>query len=318
MLYRTQPLENHVDVLTVSDMCVDLVLSGNVRPQFHQVEQLIDEYELELGGSANIFAAQFAKLGGRAGVIGCVGEDLFGDFALDRLRTAGVDISRVKRQASLKTGLGVALSEPNDRAILTYLGTIDAIQPNNIPETTLDSCRHWHITSFFLLQSLTNFWSDWVRACKARGVTVSLDPNWDPSNRWQGLKELLPFVDVFFPNEAEATAIADCPDVEQAGAELASYGPLVVVKCGSKGAITFKGSEILQAGSGGDDSAPPKIADSVGAGDNFDAAFIRGWLLGQDIRSCLALANRCAVASLRHFGGIKGQLREAVGNDAVS
>lgn len=55
-----------LDVFCVADMCVDLVLAGNVRPQFHQVEQLIDTYTLELGGSANIFASQFAKLGGRA------------------------------------------------------------------------------------------------------------------------------------------------------------------------------------------------------------------------------------------------------------
>ncbi len=313
MSSRPEPLENRVDVLTVSDMCVDLVLSGNVRPQFHQVEQLIKEYELELGGSANIFATQFAKLGGSAGVIGWIGEDLFGDYALQRLRTVGVDISRVNRRGNLKTGLGVALCEPNDRAILTYLGTIDAVQPHDLPETTLDSCGHWHITSFFLLQSLTNFWFEWVRSCRSRGVTVSLDPNWDPSNRWQGLKELLPFVDVFLPNEAEATAVSGCSDVWRAGIELAKYGPLVVVKCGPKGAIAFKGRDVLQADSGCERPAPPTVADSVGAGDNFDAGFIRAWLLGQDVKACLALANRCAVASLSQYGGIKGQLHETIG-----
>jgi len=318
MSSRPEPLENRVDVLTVSDMCVDLVLSGNVRPQFHQVEQLIEEYELELGGSANIFATQFAKLGGRAGVIGWVGEDLFADFALERLWTMGVDTSRVKRHPNLKTGLGVALCEPNDRAILTYLGSIDGVQRHDLPETMLNSCRHWHITSFFLLRSLTDFWFGWVRYCKARGVTVSLDPNWDPNNRWQSLNDLLPFVDVFFPNEAEAMAIAGCSDVRQAGTKLASYGPLVVVKCGPKGAIAFKGRQTLQEDPGGGSSVPPKVADSVGAGDNFDAGFIRAWLLGQDVKSCLALANRCAVASLSHYGGIKGQLHEAIGNETVS
>jgi ribokinase len=317
MSWCSQPSGNHVDILTVSDMCVDLILNGNVRPQFHQVEQLIEEYELELGGSANIFATQFAKLGGLVGVIGCVGEDLFGDFALDGLQTIGVDTSRVKRHANLKTGLGVALSEPNDRAILTYLGTIDAIQPSDLPEATLDSCRHWHITSFFLLQSLMNFWFEWVRGCKARGVTVSLDPNWDPDNRWQGLKELLPFVDVFFPNEAEAMAVAGCSDLVQAGTNLASYGPLVVVKCGHKGAIAFKGGQILQTDSISERSVLPKVADSVGAGDNFDAGFIRAWLLGKDVKRCLALANRCAVASLSRYGGIKGQLNGAIEDGVV-
>lgn len=115
-----------LDVAVASDMCVDLVLRGNVRPQFHQVEQLIDDYCLELGGSANIFAAQMAKLGARAGVIGFVGNDAFGSFILDRLRDAGGGASLVQQRESVGTELGVALAEAEDRAILTYLGTIDA------------------------------------------------------------------------------------------------------------------------------------------------------------------------------------------------
>src|SRR2546427_11001930 len=107
-----------LDVLCVSDMCVDLVLHGNVRPQFQQLEQLIDDYRLELGGSANIFASQFVKLGGRAGVIGWLGADPFGDLALAKLRGVGVDVSRVRRHATEKTGLGGALAEPADRALL--------------------------------------------------------------------------------------------------------------------------------------------------------------------------------------------------------
>src|SRR5438067_8264078 len=79
-----------VDVWTVADLCVDLVVQGDVVPRFHQIEQLVDDYSLELGGSATIFACQFAKLGGRAGLIGAVGEDLFGHFVLSQLDAAGV------------------------------------------------------------------------------------------------------------------------------------------------------------------------------------------------------------------------------------
>src|SRR3977135_1268743 len=88
------------DVATVSDMCVDLVVSGNVRPEFHQVEQIVGDYSLELGGSANIFAAQLAKLGAKAGVVGFVGTDMFGEFALGELEKIGVDTRHVKKRAS--------------------------------------------------------------------------------------------------------------------------------------------------------------------------------------------------------------------------
>lgn len=45
------------DILTFGDMCVDLVVTGDdVTPQFGQVEKLVGNYELERGGSCNIFA----------------------------------------------------------------------------------------------------------------------------------------------------------------------------------------------------------------------------------------------------------------------
>ena len=301
-----------LDALTVADMCVDLVLSGDVRPRFHQIEQIIDNYELELGGSANIFACQLAKLGARAAVIGRVGHDALGEFVLQKLQGAGVEVSRVSRDPTLKTGLGVALADPHDRAILTYLGTIDAVQPEDLPEHPAEVARHWHIASYFLLRSLRRHWKDWIRQCKDAGMTISLDVNWDPENRWEGVTELLPLVDVFFPNENEAMAIAGETEVLRAAERLAGFGPTVVTKCGERGAIALKGSKKWEIHPREVDAAPVSVVDTIGAGDNFDAGFMRAWLLRYSLDECLALGHRCAVASLTCAGGIQGQLRESL------
>jgi sugar/nucleoside kinase (ribokinase family) len=74
------------DVLAVSDMCVDLVMRGNVRPRFQQLEQISEDYFLEMGGSVNIFISQMVKLCARGGLIGWVGKDSFGEFVVGRLR----------------------------------------------------------------------------------------------------------------------------------------------------------------------------------------------------------------------------------------
>lgn len=297
------------DILCVSDMCVDMVMTGDVRPRFNQVEQIIDGYSIELGGSANIFASQAAKLGGRSGVIGWVGEDAFGQFCLETLQSLGVDTSRVGRHPRLKTGISAILAEPKDRAILTYLGTIEGVQPEELSDEVLADCRHWHIASFFLLNQLRSNWKNWLTRCRAKKVTTSLDTNWDPENRWEGVKELLPLVDVFLPNEAEALAISGEPDVEGAGRELAGCGPLVVVKRGSEGAMVFQGKQFWQIRGSELTDQPVTIVDAVGAGDNFDAGFLHSWLKGLEIRECLRWASRCAVSSLAVAGGIRGQLK---------
>jgi sugar/nucleoside kinase (ribokinase family) len=313
-LQRPPLVSRPLDVLTVSDMCVDLVLTGNVRPVFQQVEQIVGGYALELGGSANIFASQLAKLGSRVGVIGYVGQDLFGEFVLCELQKAGVDTTRIKKHPSVKTGIGVALTEKDDRAILTYPGSIDATQAGDLEETFIRSCRHWHITSYFLLQSLRFFWPEWIQKCRKEGLTISLDTNWDPENEWEGVIDLLPDLDLFLPNEAEAISLTGETDVWKAANVLAERGPLTVVKRGANGAIAIKGSATWNLNADDPSSSLRSLVDTIGAGDNFDAGFIHAWLSGQDVDSSLRLAHRCASSSLNFPGGILGQLKE----DAVS
>jgi sugar/nucleoside kinase (ribokinase family) len=124
--------------------------------------------------------------------------------------------------------------------------------------------------------------------------------------------ELLPMVDVFLPNEAEATRLTGRDDVREAGEQLGRLCPLVVIKRGEKGALAIRGTEVWELRPEDFQSQPVEVADTVGAGDNFDAGFIRGWLLGRPIDECLKLGHRCAVASLGARGGIQGQLIERV------
>ncbi len=298
------------DVALAADMCVDLILRGNVRPQFHQIEQLVDDYCLEIGGSANIVASQLVKLGATVGVLGVVGADPFGAFLLERLAGLGVDTACVRRHSSMKTGLGVALAEPQDRAILTYTGTIDALSPDDLPADPDRWCRHWHVASVFLLRRLRGAWPRFLETCRAVNVTTSLDPNWDPEGRWQEIDALLPLIDVFLPNDREAMAMTGEHEPLAAARRLSRLGTLVVVKCGAAGALAVHGTREWQL-------RPPeavpaaRIVDSVGAGDNFDAGFLRAWLDRRPVPECLALGHECAVASLAAAAGVAGQLRQS-------
>jgi sugar/nucleoside kinase (ribokinase family) len=51
------------------------------------------------------------------------------------------------------------------------------------------------------------------------------------------------------------------------------------------------------------------IVDTIGAGDCFDAGFVRAWQLGKPMDECLAWGARGAEASLSAAGGIDGQLQ---------
>lgn len=300
------------DVMTFADVCADLIVTGNVRPRFRQVEQFVN-YSLQIGGSGAIFAAQMARLGGSTALLGWLGRDVFGEYVYAELKKTGIDVTRLKLHEEAQTCLGLALSEPNDRAILTHLGALNAATPDDLDPDLLQLCRHWHIAGYFLLPHLQPAWKTWLELCRAKGVTTSLDTNWDPSERWLGVLELLPLIDVFLPNEAEALSISDQPDAYVAAQMLSDYGPLVVVKRGAEGALAIKGWEQHELHASESPFRPARIIDTTGAGDNFDAGFLYAWLRHEEIQACLNLAHRCAVSSLEFPGGIAGQICDTTG-----
>lgn len=294
------------DIIAVADLCCDIIVSGP-RPEFNQVELLADDYVMDLGGSVGIFASQYAKLGGSIALLGFVGNDMAGKIILERLRQSGVDTSFIQVTGQQKTGLGLNIFSAGDRAMLAYLGTMDESQSSLLTKDWLHKTKHWHIASYFLLQHMTEAWKPWIQQLKTAGITVSLDTNWDPSSQWKNVKDMLPLVDVFLPNEAEAIAISGKNNVTEAGQFLAVICPLVVIKTGEKGAVVFRKDQYIEYPVPEKLTRNLKIADTTGAGDNFDAGFINAWLSGSPERECVLSGFTCAVSSLKELGGIKGQ-----------
>jgi sugar/nucleoside kinase (ribokinase family) len=292
------------DILTFGDLCVDIVMTGaDVTPQFGQVEKLVDDYTLEMGGSCSIFACQAAKLDLRTELLGKVGDDDFGRLIVRRMRESGVDTARVAVDPALKTGMGVALCPPGDRAILTYMGTINVLTPADVSDELLASARHLHHGSYFLHTGLRPGMVEIFRRAKALGLSTSLDTNWDPDERWEGLEELLPLTDIFMPNDQEALRISRRATLELAAERFLELGVrLVTIKNGSKGARLISRDTSIER-----PVQPVTGGDSIGAGDSFDAGFLAGWLRGLPLERCLEIGMACGRGVASRIGGVAGQ-----------
>jgi sugar/nucleoside kinase (ribokinase family) len=277
-----------IDLLVVGDCNPDLILSGgDVVPEFGQWEKVVDDMRLVPGGSSTIVAAGAARLGLPTSLVAALGDDLFGRFMLDAMSERGVDTGGCVIRADAATGLTVALTRGDDRAILTAPGAIATLRAEEVDGVRLRRATHLHVGSYFLLDGLRPGLHELVRTAKAAGATVSLDPQGDPAGGWDGgLRDLLPSVDVLFVNENEAAAI----DAGRSG--------LVVVKRGPQG-----------ASAGGVDVAPPAVdaVDATGAGDSFDAGFLAAWLAGQPVEQALRLGCACGALSTRALGGTAAQ-----------
>ncbi len=295
------------DVITFGDLCVDLILSGaDVTPQFGQVEKLIEDYTLEMGGSCSIFACQASRLGLRTALLGRVGADSFGQLVLNRLNEAGVTTSYVSIDSSLKTGLSLAFCPPGDRAILTYPGSIHALTPSDVSDEFLSSARHLHHGSHYLHTGLLPVMPEIFRRARTLGLSISLDTNWDPAETWNGnLPQLLSMTDLFMPNDQEALRISRKPTLDEAAETFLNFGvQAVVIKEGARGARVYTRDTFIQR-----PVQPVSGGDSIGAGDSFDAGFLAGWLRGLPLEQCLQIAMACGRSVASKIGGVAGQLR---------
>ena len=294
-------------VLVVGDANPDLVLSGDVVPRFGQVEQLLDDASLVIGGSASITAHGLARLGRPVSLAAAVGDDHFGRFLTGRLEEAGVDVRHVAVRPDLPTGLTVALNRGADRAMLTLTGALDSLTERELygalDDLGTEGLRHVHVASLFLLPSLIPVLPAFLAHAQERGLTTSLDTNGDPSETWQGVDDLLPHLDVLLPNRAEAVALGGDDDPRVAAAGLAARGPLTVVKDGPAGAwaVTPEGEVAECSG------ISLCAVDTTGAGDTFDAAFLDAWLDAVPVGDALARAVAAGARSVGAVGGTAGQ-----------
>jgi sugar/nucleoside kinase (ribokinase family) len=170
---------------------------------------------------------------------------------------------------------------------------------NDLDLDYLSSSRHFHLSSLFLHKSLQADLPGIFRELKSAGLTLSLDTNDDPEDRWQGpLEELLDLTDILLPNEQEACRIARTPDPKEAVDLLAARVPIVAVKLGSRGALVRSGQQEWRI---------PPIAvtpvDTIGAGDSFNAGFLSAFVRGKAPEECAALGNRAAALSTLRPGG---------------
>ncbi len=299
------------DILVAGEINPDLILSGDVVPEFGQVEKLVDSATLTIGSSSAIFACGAARLGLKVAFIGVCGEDVFGRFMLDEMSKRNVDVTNVIVRSDGQTGLSVILNNQTDRAILTHPGLIAELRASDIPDALLTQSRHLHVASYFLQTNLQPDLPNLFRRARSFGLTTSLDTNYDPSEKWLGFDELLSVTDVFLPNQTEALSITHSQNVESASKQLSQKAKLVAVKLGAEGALACKENTIAYA-----ESISVNVVDTVGAGDSFDAGFIYGYLNGWQMEKSLRLACVCGALSTQQSGGTNGQptLEEAVGH----
>jgi len=295
-----------LNILIAGELNLDLILQNYRSFPALGREVLVDDVTLTMGSASAICACGLAKLGNTVTFAGKVGSDPWGDLCKTKLAACGVDISRVMVDPALKTGITVSITSPTDRALVTYPGASTALQASDFQRESFHGFRHLHVSSFFIQQGLRPGIKQLLRLASECGLTTSLDPGYDPDEKWgRDLLEVLSEVDVFLPNEVELEGVTGLQDREQALRSVANSRTLTIAKLGTDGCMASEAGKTVTV-----PAFPVEPVDTTGAGDSFNAGFLHAWLRGAPLRDAMTFAAACGALSTLSAGGTSAQPTE--------
>lgn len=268
------------------------------------------EFHMAPGGKGANQALQCARLGADVTMMGCVGDDLFGEKLLEIPRAAGVDLSHVVVREGVTSGVGHVTLEVTNH---TAQNRIIVIPGANVT-LTLDEVA-WirdEISSYDIVLLQLEVPLEVNRAvarwAKEAGVPVMLNPA--PATELDD--ELLGLVTYLVPNEQEASTETHLPlgtdengplksDLTTIGAALWNKGvENVVITLGGSGSAVVEADSIHYIPS----VQMPHVADPTGAGDSFVGALSVGLSIGLNRDQALAFASHTAAITVSRMGAM--------------
>lgn len=244
------------------------------------------------GGKGANQAVAAARLGAVTTMIGCVGQDLFGQDLVKHLENQGVNVSNVKPVTDSSTGIASITIANGDNQIIVIPGANYHVTP-----ALVESFEDVIAASDILLLQLEiplESVEKAVELASKHKVKVILNPA--PIQPLP--KELLAKVDYLTPNEYEQQLLFD--SIEWTEQERKEMVKKCIITKGSKG-ITF-----FQDGERELPSFKVDVVDTTGAGDSFNGGFAYSISQGASLEQACQFASAVAALSVTKFGAQGG------------
>ena len=254
------------------------------------------------GGSAGNTIAGIASLGGKAGYIGKVRDDLLGKVFRHDMTAGGV----IFPTAAATTGAGTArclilVTQDAQRTMNTYLGACTELGPDDIDPELVCSAQVTYLEGYLYdppqAQRAFHLAADIAHAA-SRKVSLSLSDSFCVDRHRDAFLALVDHhIDVLFANEAEITALFQS-DFATSVAAVRGMAEIVAVTRGAAGSVVITAEHVYHI-----PAAPvARVVDTTGAGDLYAAGFLHGLTNGKPLAECAHLGGLCAAEIISHFG----------------
>jgi sugar/nucleoside kinase (ribokinase family) len=268
------------------------------------------------GGSAANTMAGIAALGGKAGFVGQVADDQLGEIFVHDIRAHGVEFVTPARSGGAPTGRCLILVTPDaQRTMNTSRGAAHEVSAEALDPQQIRDAAILYLEAYL--------WrSAGPRAAMNEAMRIAHEAGRKVAFTLSDIACIKPHraemigmldsgaIDLLFANENEIMALADTDDRDAAIAAIQDKVPLLIVTCGSDGAMAVERGvrvavPIARLGTG--------VVDTTGAGDLFAAGFLYGHCRGRNLEDSLRIGAIAAAEVISHLGARpKADLKDMV------
>lgn len=285
-------------ILVIGSLNMDIVAKVKRIPNIGETI-LGDSLKLNPGGKGANQCFTVGKLGGHVVMLGCVGNDSYGDILIENLKSANVDTGFIKRCDDINTG--TALIQIDDRGnnnIVVIKGANDKCDESYLKDNddVIKDC------DIIMLQMEIPHEAIYYAIKRGRklGKKIILNPAPAPE---EYPEDILNKVDIITPNEIELGLLSKIEpksqdDIIKGAQHLINQGVKhVIVTMGSKGAMYINKNEYKHYPTRSADAI-----DTIGAGDCFSGALAVAISEGLSIDEAINFANVAASISVTREG----------------
>jgi ribokinase len=284
-------------ITVIGSINTDMVVKAPVLPVPGQTVSG-GKFFMSAGGKGGNQAVAAARLGARVAMIANLGTDMFGDAAIDRLNSEGIDCAFVSRDQHQPSGVAlIGVDASGENHIMVAPGANQTLSSKHMD----GAFQHIPDPTILLLQL------EIPMDAVARAVVLAAEKNCrvilDPAPAKELPAAVIAGAYLLTPNETEAEVLTGIPvndeasAIEAANTLLAKGAQNVAITLGSQGVLLANG-EACQL------IATPTVAavDTTAAGDCFNGSLAVALAHGKTLQEGVEFACRAASISVTRLG----------------
>jgi sugar/nucleoside kinase (ribokinase family) len=304
------PKNKQFDVVGFGTNAVDFLIQVPTFPAYSSKIELSD-YRRAAGGEVATTMVGLQRLGLKTAYVGRFGDDREGDFGLQTLRDAAVDISFAEQIAGAKTQIAFIVIDERtgERTVIWQRDKLLAYDETAAPLDAAALGRILHFTTHD-----AHACRQMAQKAKATGTIVSSDVD----NVFDGIAELLPHVDILICSAEFPEKLVGKRDRRDALREIKSrFGCCIVgMTLGGEGSLLLCENAFVETAGF---IVPGGCRDTTGAGDAFRVGLLYGLIRGETVEDSAQMANAVAALKCRALGARTAlpdatELREIIEN----